>query len=122
MQNTWPAYFSALAQIAAALSALLFLALQLSRLAWTGDFRKKVAVQTLLEFLVPLFFSLTALLPSEMWRLFDRDIMTWQVGGVVASVVGLLVAITVATAGLSNWDSIGGFGHRQVALQLLSLA
>lgn len=69
MGGAWAGYFTALAEIAATLVALLFVSIQLRHELWVRDeLRKHLAISTLLEFLTPAIVSVSVLAPLFDWR------------------------------------------------------
>lgn len=83
MTDQWTAFLSVLAQSAVALLALLVIAFQITRERWIGNpMRKLVAIQTLLEFLVPAFFAFVALLPAQLPAVGGMQTV-WQLIGVL---------------------------------------
>ena len=123
MQSSWSTFLSMLAQVSVSLLALLFVSFQVTRNRWISDLmRRLIAVQTLLEFLVPSFFSIIALMPISPLALRNIQIAVWQVGGCITSILGIVVAIFVTEYGLKHRSSLDMFGRSQLKLQILVFA
>jgi hypothetical protein len=98
--------------------ALLFVSFQIARVRWVNDeFRKVIAVQTLLEFFGPLVFAIISLMPVGPLEIGKQDIEAWQVGGAIAALAGGAWAIKVTILGIRNQSILDSFGQKQVRLQ-----
>ena len=122
MNSTWSDFLSVLAEGSIALLALLFVSFQITRDRWIKEpMRKLIAVQTLLEFLVPAFFGIVALLPTTPIILKNMEISAWQIGGVFTSLLGIIVAIAVTRFAIKNKAQLTKFGKRQLNLQPMAI-
>lgn len=115
---TWIDFFEMLAQVAVALLALLFVTFQITREKWISKHtRKLIAIQTLLEFLVPSFFAMIALLPIDPIQLGKFQLSIWQIGGILFSLVGLIMSYKIIRYGNNNRESLGSFFKKQKGYQ-----
>jgi hypothetical protein len=122
LSPSWTDFLSMLAQAAVALLALLFVSFQIARDRWiTKPARQFVAIQTLLEFLTPSFFAIIALLPVERLSLGKCQLMVWQIGGALTSVLGLLVSLVIIRYGMTHQKNIDGFFKNQLRLQPIAV-
>lgn len=121
MSSEWSSFLGVLAQSSIALLALLFVAFQINRERWITDpMRKLIAIQTLLEFFVPSFFSLIALIPAQPLKPIPTSNFTiyiWQIGGVITSLAGLRIASMVTKYGKEPEEEPDEFGRKQLRLQ-----
>ena len=118
MSSEWIAFLSVMAQSAAALVALVFIAFQIAWERWIGDpMRELVAIQTLLEFLIPGFFAFIALLPLPTPTVGPAHFAAWQAGAVFAGAVGLHAAVRVTRYARQNRPRLDEFGRSQLDLQ-----
>jgi len=119
---TWIDFFEMLAQAAVALLALLFVTFQITRDKWISkSTRKLIAVQTLLEFLVPSFFAMIALLPIDPIQVWNFQLSIWQIGGISLSLIGLIMSYKIIRYGKKNLENIGGFFKNQLKLQGIAI-
>ena len=122
MVSSWSDFLSVLAEVSVALLALLFVSFQITRDRWISKpARQLVAVQTLLEFLTPSFFAIIALLPVQPFNLANVRLSAWQIGGLLTSILGLVVSLTVARYGLKHRKSIDNFLKTQLKLQPIAM-
>jgi hypothetical protein len=120
MSDEWIAFLSVLAQSAIALLALIFIAFQIARERWIHEpMRKLVAIQTLLEFLVPAFFAFLALLPIQQIAIGSLCFARWQLGGMLAGLVGMCTAAYIAIYGIRYRQALDPFGLRHLKMQWL---
>jgi hypothetical protein len=103
-----------------ALLTFFFLTLQQSRSSWIKKpLRKLIAIQTLLEFLIPAFFTLIALLPMKA-SFFGQPTAGWQGGGMLVGIGGGLVALLISYRAITQ-HQLDPFGKQQLWLQPLAL-
>ena len=122
MSPQWTDFFSMLAQVSISLLALLFVSFQITRDRWIGKpARQLVAIQTSLEFLTPAFFAFIALLPMEPISFGKITILGWQVGGIMVSVLGLVICFAIIQHSRKNRASLDNFAKLQLKLQWLAI-
>lgn len=121
MSAEWTTFLSVLAQSGIALLALLFIGFQIARERWISKpMRKLVAVQTLIEFLVPSFFAFVALLPVQQVAMGNLQLAGWQLGGMLAGIVGVFTAAFITRHGIQNRRKLDSFGQNQLRLQWMA--
>jgi hypothetical protein len=112
--SDWEPFFSALAQVAVTVFAVLLALLQVTRRTWqTSTLRAAAAALALLQLAVPLLAGLVALMPGNPWR----------VGHLVMGSAGLLGLVWHGWLHLRHEDEADTFDQRQVQIGLpVSLA
>ena len=122
MSPSWTDFLSILAQASVSMLALLFVSFQIARERWVSKApRRLVAIQTLLEFLVPSFFAIIALLPINSFPFLKIQFYQWQIAGFLLSICGLFVSGKILQYNRKNTDDIDEFFKKQVKLQWVSL-
>jgi len=122
MSTQWTDFFSMLAQVSVSLLALLFVSFQITRDRWINKpARQLVAIQTSLEFLTPAFFAFIALLPTDPIFLGNNTIEGWQIGGVMASLLGLFICFSIIRQGRKNSSGLDNFAKLQIKLQWFAI-
>ncbi len=122
MSTSWNEFLSVLAQASVSMLALLFVTFQISRERWVGEAKRRfVAIQTLLEFFVPSFFSLIALLPINPFLFGRIKVYHWQLAGFLFSCCGLGIAVKILLYNRKHLNETDKLFKNQVKLQPVSL-
>lgn len=120
MQNSdWVNYFSALSQVSATLLAILFAAYQISKTKWHEEPYKLFVIQTLIEFAIPLLFSVTFLIPSNFFR--SSIIGIWQITSILEGISGIFIVSRIYYWRLQQKKVTEKFLKNQTALQFIAL-
>jgi hypothetical protein len=91
----------------------------LNRKAWSQDpFKRLIAVQTLLEFMVPSFFALVALVPSPSGG--PGGSSTWRFAALVTGAIGLAWTARTTFFAFRRRHELDGWARMQLRFQGLA--
>ncbi len=122
MSTSWNEFLSVLAQVSVSMLALLFVSFQIARERWVSKATGRlVAVQTLLEFLVPSFFSIVALLPINPFNYQRIKFYHWQIAGILLCVCSLVVSVKILVYNHKHTSEIDEKFKNQVKLQSVTI-